>query len=257
VNDQHRPAAEATAGDWEAAIGRAAVYGFIARSLLYPTAETWESLRVELTPLLDGLSSTSERLDELIVEALDAQNADFGELQRAHGRVFTHIENMDCPAHESAYCPGDVFRRADVMADVAAFYTAHGLRVGGSRRERVDHVATELEFLSFLARKEAYAIEHLGPGEVEECRRSQAHFLRDHVACWVPGFAGRLQVVADHRFLMVIGSLLATWIESDLEWLGVEASAPQMEPQPPPLPDDGGCGADSGGLAGTPVEIRS
>lgn len=251
------PRAPASDIEWEAAIGRAAIYGFIARSLLFPTSDTRDSVRVELVPLLDGLSSSSRRLDELLSEAIAAHVTDPDELRRAHGRIFTHIENQDCPSHESAYCPGDVFRRADVMADVAAFYEAHGLRVGGRRRERVDHVTTELEFMSFLARKEAYAIENLGPEEVDECRRSQDHFLRDHVGCWVPGFAARLQIIADDPFYAGIGSLLSAWIETDLDWRGIEPAARLKEPQPLPPPDDDGCGVDIDETTGTPVEIRS
>ena len=251
------PRAPASNIEWETAIGRAAIYGFLARSLLFPTDELRESVRVELVPLLDGLSSSSGRLDELLAAALDAHDVDLDVLRRAHGRVFTHIENQDCPSHESAYCPGDVFRRADVMADVAAFYKAHGLRVGGRLRERVDHITTELEFMSFLARKEAYAIENLGPEELDECRRSQEHFLRDHVGCWVPGIAARLQIVADHPFFVTIGSLLSTWIETDLDWRGVEPAARLTEPQPLPPPDDDGCGVDVGGSTVTPVAIRS
>lgn len=240
---------------WEAAIGRAALYGFTARSLLFPTDALRDSVRLELLPLLDGLSSSSARLDEHLARSLAAHDADLDELRRAHGRIFTHIENQDCPSHESAYCPGDVFRRADLMADVAAFYEAHGLRVSGRRRERVDHVTTELEFMSFLARKEAYAIENLGTDEVAECRRSQDHFLRDHVGCWVPGFAARLQLVADHPFYASIGSLLSAWIETDLDWRSVEPALRLTEPQPLPSPDDDGCGVDE--ATGTPVEIRS
>lgn len=249
--------AETSDVDWETALVRAAIYGLIARSLLYPTTETREAVRTEVAPLLEGLSSSSPKLDELLTEVLDAQGIEIEELRGAHGRVFTHIENQDCPAHESAYSPGDVFRRADVMADVAAFYRAHGLKAGGRRRERVDHITTELEFLSFLARKEAYAIENLGADEIEECRRSQEHFLRDHVGCWAPGFAARLQVVADHPFFVAVGSLLAAWLEADLDWLGVEPSNPSMEPQPLPPPDDGLCGAEVGDLVDTPVEIGS
>jgi DMSO reductase family type II enzyme chaperone len=257
MNDEPRHRTEDTSIEWEAAVGRAAIYGFTARSLLYPTDETQRAIRVELVPLLDGLSSTSAELEELLAGALDAHDVDIEELRRAHGRIFTHIENEDCPAHESAYSPGDVFRRADVMADVAAFYKAHGVQAGGKRRERIDHVTTELEFLSFLARKEAYAIEHLGPDEVEECRRSQEHFLRDHVGCWVPGFSARLQVVADHPFFVAIGSLLGMWIETDLDWLGIEPPVRLTEPQPLPPPDDDGCGADISGFTDTPVEMRS
>ncbi|MCP4224329.1 MAG: molecular chaperone TorD family protein [Actinomycetia bacterium] len=252
--DEKRQSSAGDNAEWMAAVGRAAIYGFLSRSLLFPTSESRDSLHHELVPLLGSMSSSSGELDELIAAAVRANDIDLEELRFAHGRVFTHIENKDCPAHESAYSPGDVFRRADLMADVAAFYRAHGLHLGGTQRERVDHITTELEFMSFLARKEAYAIENLGPEQVEECQRSQTHFLCDHLGCWAGGFSDRLQIVADHPYFVATGSLLSAWIETDLTWLDVEPVARQSEPQPLPPPDDSSCGADTDDM-GSPVEI--
>ena len=232
--------------DWELALGRSAVYGFLAQSLVYPDAQMCESINRHYRPLLSGLTFSSSEVEAALLVAMSAFEGEQGELRRAHSSVFTHIENQDCPAHESAYSPGDVFRRADVMADIAAFYRAHGVKAGGLRRERVDHIATELEFLSFLARKEANAIANLGPAEIGECRRSQAHFLRDHVACWAPGFANRLTLSCNGSYLLSIGSLLGVWIEADVEFLGVEPAMQLADAQPPPPYDVGFCGADVG-----------
>jgi TorA maturation chaperone TorD len=203
-------------------------------------------------PILTTVAGISAEFERLLGTALAAQTVDLDTKRRDHARVFTHIENRDCPVHESAYSPGDIFRRADVMADIAAFYRAHGLHVGGENRERVDHIATELEFMSFLARKHAYALENLGPDEVDECRRSQAAFVRDHLACWATGFAARLQLVATDRFYPTIGALLAAWIEAEQTLFDVEPSEDRNEPQPLPEPDDGMCGAVP---VATPVSI--
>jgi TorA maturation chaperone TorD len=156
--------------------------------------------------------------------------------------VFTHIEPEDCPPYESAYGFVDVFRQTDVMADVAGFYRAHGLVVGGTERERPDNVVTELEFMSFMARKEAVALDQLGADEVDECRRTQASFLRDHLGCWGPDFGRRVSLLTDHPLLRASGALLARWIEADLAAFGVEPAERRHEPAPRPLPDDGTCG---------------
>lgn len=237
---------------WEIAVGRAAVYGFLSRSLLYPSVALRASTDAELLPLLASVMTSVSAVEAALHRVLEAYDADVDELRRAHGRVFTHIENPDCPAHESAFCPGDVFRRADVIADIAAFYCAQGLKVGGAERERADHIATELEFVSFLARKEAYAIEHLGPDRAAECRRFQELFLRDHLACWAPGLAERIQLLADHPFYRAIAALLGEWIKAECEWLGVEPSDERHDPQPLPEPDDGLCGVVA---EDTPVTI--
>jgi TorA maturation chaperone TorD len=146
------------------------------------------------------------------------------------------------------------------MADVAGFYRAHGLQVGGTERERPDHVVTELEFVSFLARKEAYALLHLGDDEVLECRRTSARFLREHLGRWGPDFGRRVALVAEHEALRTAGGLLAAWLDQDMAALAVVPPVRLCEPAPRPEPDDdtcaaAGCGADCG--PGTPVELRS
>lgn len=238
--------------DWEYAVGRAVLYSFLSRCLLFPTPDIRRTIQSEILPLVRSLTFDSAPLENLLAEAVAVQAVDIDELRRAHGLVFTHIENGDCPAHESAYNPGDVFRRADVMADVAAFYRAHGLTASGTYHERIDHITTELEFMSFLGRKEAHAIETLGDAEIEECRRSQRHFLRDHLACWAPGLAARVQLVSEHRFYAATAALLEGWIDADCRLLDVTPAVSLFEPQPLPLPDDGLCAATGEGV---PVEI--
>jgi len=99
------------------------------------------------------------------------------ELLRSQRSLLPPVESADLPAYESAYCGSDIFRQAQQMADIAGVYRAHGLTVGGARRERPDHVAVELEFMAFLTAKEADALLHLGPDQVRMCREGQALFL--------------------------------------------------------------------------------
>lgn len=229
---------------WTEAAGRSIVYGFLTEALGYPGRVG--SGATEATGTLDAaepaLSSLLRRAVGLSTES------DRAELQRAHGLLFPPVESRDCPTYETAYRGKDIFRQADLMADVAGFYRAHGLRVGGAVRERPDHICTELEFMGFLARKEAYALEHLGPDEVERCREVSVLFLRDHLGCWGPGFGRRVAMVAEHPFYRTVGELLATWLEVDLDRFGVAVVEPADQPLPVPGPAEISCGP--GGFAG-------
>ncbi len=247
-----------------ACIARSAVYGFIARALAFPTEERLAAHRDTAGPLVSMVSTGDDRIDGLLANAVEALSGPGEELRRAHTAAFPPIESQDHPAHESAYASGDIFVQTDLMADVAAFYRAHGLKVGGRDRERPDHICTELEFMGFMARKEAHALEALGPDEVEECRRTQSHFLRDHLGCWAAAFGQRMNVFAPEGPYRLFGDLLKGWVELDLSALGVTPDRVLQEPQPVPPPDDGGCGADADqfGLAGhsfapsvTPVDF--
>ncbi|HZJ07816.1 MAG TPA: molecular chaperone TorD family protein [Nocardioidaceae bacterium] len=249
-----------TLGEREAAAARGVVYGLLARSFAYPSPEHLDVLRDRIRFVVRELVTSDAVLDGLLAEVARGLKASLDELRDAHALLFTHIEPVDYPPYESAYCSADIFRQADTMADVAAFYLAHGLQVGGVERERPDHVATELDFMGLMAVKEAYALEHLGSEQVDECRRTQDHFLRDHLGCWAPGLGQRLATLAQHPFHRALGALLAHWLEADMANLGVEPVVMLDEPIPPTEIDDGACGIDTACFAedsadAVPVEI--
>jgi hypothetical protein len=115
--------------------------------------------------------------------------------------------------------------------------------------------------MAFMARKEAHALDCLGADEVEECRRTQLHFLRDHLGCWGPDFGRRVGAVARHPLPAAAGGLLATWLEADMTALGVEPITRLTEPAARPVPEeDDSCGATCGSAAcppAVPVELAS
>lgn len=226
-------------------IARSALYSFIARAFAFPTEERLAAHRDTAGPLLSLVTTSDERVDRLLTDAVGALSGPGESLRRAHTAAFPPIESQDHPPHESAYASGDIFVQTDVMADVAAFYRAHGLQVGGRERERPDHICTELDFMGFMAHKEAHALEALGPDEVEECRRTQSHFLRDHLGCWGPAFGQRMSAFAPEGPYRLIGQLLQEWLELDISAQGVTPERVLDEPQPVPPPDDGSCGIDT------------
>lgn len=249
----------AASPEQETETARGVVYALLARSFAYPAPEHLEVLRDRLGPVVRGLVTGDVILDGLLADVLRTFEAPLTELRDAHALSFTHIEPPDHPPYETAYCSADIFRQADTMADVSAFYLAHGLQVGGTERERPDHIATELDFMGMMALKEAYALEHLGPEEVAECRRTQRHFLRDHLGCWAPGFGRRLAASGEHELYQALGAALVRWVEADMSYLDVEPAAALSEPTLPHEVDDGTCGVETAcidrGTGATPVEL--
>lgn len=248
-----------TLSPWETAVARAAVYELLTRVLAYPTPAHWARLVEGVLPVASGVTTGDAAIDGPLAEVLGdvgrfAAAAGGGrvldELRDAHQRLFTHIEPEDCPPYETAYEPGDVFRQSDTMADVGAFYLAHGVQVGGVERERPDHLVTELEFMALMALKEAHARQERGPDDVAECVRTQAAFLADHLGRWAPGTGRRIATVGTSALLRDAGGLLAAWVEADMAHLGVAPLEVLDEPVARPEPDDGGCGADLGGVPG-------
>lgn len=245
--------------EWETAITRSALYELLALTLAYPTTAGHAALQSRIMPVLAEVVTGDAGVDHRVRRVLDAFSGPLDELRAGHAALFTHIEPTDCPPYESGYVSGDIFRQTDVMADVAGFYRAHGLQVGGTERERPDHVVTELEFMAFMARKEAYALAELGHDQVTECRRTAASFLRDHLGCWGPDLGRRIVLVAHHEPLRAAGELLTAWLELDMTALEVAPAERLREPAPRPEPDDDDTCAAAGCLADchpVPVELR-
>lgn len=226
---------------------RGAVYAALSVMLAGDAADL-DTVREKLLPSLppDGAGSGSVRhaARQLSETLADGSTADLLRQRRA---LLPPVESRDLPAYESAYCGSDLFRQAQQMADIAGFYRAHGLAVGASRRERPDHVAVELEFMALLAAKEADALRHLGPEQVEMCRHAQALFVGEHLGRWAPLFAGRLGQRAGTGPIQPVAALLGAWIAAEVAELDVPAGPRTALSESLPGIDGAGDARRSGG----------
>lgn len=232
--------------EWQSALARSLVYSFLSRAIAYPNPEHQAVLKDRIAPALSGMDGESS-VPAGLREALLMVDRPLDTMREEHSAVFTMTVSADCPDYETAYNCRDVFQQAHAMADVAGFYRAQGLEVGGRQHERPDHITTELEFMSFLALKEAYAIENLGPEKSAMVREAQALFLREHLGCWGPSLGRRIEAHAgDQTFYAAVGRALAGWLADECSRLGVEPTQVVDEPLLAwPGPDDGSCGAEA------------
>lgn len=193
---------------------RAEVYAFLSRSVQYPR-------RPVVCGLLEHVRFDDELLEGGRASIVGASGGEVDSLQAAHRVLFPAVESQDAPSYQTAYSKRDVFRQGQVMADVAGFYRAHGLNVGGSTRDRPDGIGPELEFLGFLAAKQARALADGNADMADLCQDTQKSFLRDHLGAWGPEYGRRVAAVSHHAFYEALGEFLATWLESDMERLHV------------------------------------
>jgi len=105
--------------------------------------------------------------------------------------LFGLIISKDCPPYETEFCHwNDPTYRSSQMADVGGFYRAFGVEPRRDRPERQDHISLEIEFIAFLQQKIALAMEANHEEHIAVCREALTAFVRDHVAWWMPTFAG-------------------------------------------------------------------
>ena len=111
-------------------------------------------------------------------------------------QIFGLMVSKKCPPYETEYCPQTFsVYRSQQLADIAGFYRAFGLEPSLDMPERHDHIALELEFMSWLIAKEDYAFQ--SAEKVATCIDAQRSFLKEHLAWWAPAFAQALRPRAD------------------------------------------------------------
>ena len=224
-------------------LGRSSVYSLLALAYAYPTAERLQRLREDVAEDVGELGK-GVVTPEIVGPVLEHLALPIETLQRDYALVFTHTVSPDCPTYESAFSARDIFQQAQTMADVAGFYSAFGLKVGGRERERADHITAELEFMSFMALKLAYAIEYMGPEQVEIALDTQRTFLRDHLGRWGGSLGQRTASTAQGQPLYrAVGELLESWIDEECRRLDTGPIDYLDDPAVPlPEQDDAVCG---------------
>jgi DMSO reductase family type II enzyme chaperone len=218
-------AAPALTSETQAALARSQTYRLLSTAYLYPGESIYaqfvewsgshmvvETLPVSYFASGGCLAALRAALDQTDVEALQAE----------HRRVFGPIISNECPPYETQYGSIHIFQQSQDLADIAGFYRAFGLDVSDRSRERVDYIGLELEFMSFLAYKQAYALTYHGADKADICMDAQRKFLQDHLGRWAPLFAMLLQRKAESGFYHALAALTAAFLAFEAARLGVE-----------------------------------
>lgn len=215
-------------GKNQEAVARATVYRVLAQAFSYPDADRLDFLRDRFAPALkdvvpllpvhyrQGLSGPAEGMG---AAGLSPEGAEEGE----YNRLFR--TQVMCSPYESEYDPMASTRKGQLMADIAGFYTAFGLKLSESQKELPDHIGVELDFMGLLLQKEAYARLNGWEEKAGICADAARKFLREHLGGWVFSFCGGLEKSAGPGLYRPLAGLLRGFMESELKELGVEPLA--------------------------------
>jgi len=205
-------------------IARSAVYRILSLGFAYPEREILDFLRERLAgKLKESLRFLPESYREGLapaMESLERARVFADELEGEYERLF-RAELLSTP-YETEYDPMASVRKGQELADILGFYRAFGLGPSKRRKELPDHIAVELEFMSLLLQKEAYARLNGWSEKVEVSIDAQRKFLRDHLAIWVFNFCDRVEQNSRLELYRSLGGLLRKFTELELKELGVE-----------------------------------
>jgi DMSO reductase family type II enzyme chaperone len=200
----------------------------LARSAVY------HALALAFGPVCDDVTRTVCGPDgsAAVAEALRAAGAgraavqattlrDVSASEQRHTALFGHTVRSAVPPYETEYGDDTLVQQPRELSDIAGFLAAFGLHVPPDRHERVDHISCECDFMSFLSRKEAYALEQGDDDMLEATRNAERLFLRDHLGRFAPAFGARLRRADAAGFYGSMGALLGGFVESECSRLEI------------------------------------
>lgn len=200
------------------ALERSQIYRALAVVFRYPVAASVDGLKrlaEDMRASAAGHSSASlvEALSEL--EAA-GRGATLESLQDRYVAAFGHVTLPDCPLYETACGIGDPFQQAQTLADIAGFYRAFGLEMAADAAERADHLAVELEFMHYLAYREAFALDRHGPEQSAIIQDAERRFVELHLGRWVP-VAARTVAARGDGVLGAAARLLECFVAEEVD----------------------------------------
>jgi TorA maturation chaperone TorD len=213
----------------EHALRRAALYRLCGIALGYPGPGRFDAV-ADLAERAAAAAGDELRA-HLLTLATTARASDEATLAGEHVALFDGAAR--CISCEGAYGPPQMAGKAAQLADIAGFYAAFGLEPGREDPNVEDHVGTELEFMSALAVKEAWALAEGHHERAEISHDAAVAFFTEHLGRWVPAFADALGAQSAAPYYQAVAALVGVWTAVEAAELGVAPSPLTPAPEDP------------------------
>jgi TorA maturation chaperone TorD len=240
---------------------RAMIYSILAQALSSPTEALCLAVREGAICALLGIAvddapaAHGRRIDASLLESFTALSSDesfASSILAEYTRLFS--ANLHCLQYEADYLSRTAEHSVHVIAAIAGIYSTFGVRVADTVGERPDHIAVELDFMSLLAAKEAYASDCNQNANARLCRRAQVHFLNTHLARWGSMFAVNLAEATTSPFYRSMCELLDRFLAAEAAYFKIEIP-PLEAPQETNASEKCGCNHCSGAGAEQSKEL--
>lgn len=244
------------------AVARSFIHRFIVKCLENPTRESWAMItdaptqtafRAAVGALNSARRTLADSAEKLIAALAPSGLEAFSD---SYLVVFGHAARGPCPMNEIEYgtLKADSLFQPHRLADLNAFYRTFGLDEAEDAGERPDHICLELEFMSVIAAKEAYALEHqLDADQLLVVRDAQKKFLREHLGHWLPAFTRRLECEAGIGTLATLAEFTREFILCECARFKVTPGSEDLRLRPVDEAAERMC--DSCGLANMPPGV--
>jgi DMSO reductase family type II enzyme chaperone len=205
---------------------RSRAYQLFCTALSYPEDDLCQA--IHSGALSDALREVLSALDESLVQDADwaaLRDAGDGEddLAVEFSRLFdVGASGPPCPLYGGLYFGA----RMKTMEEAIRFYNHFGLTLSDDPRELPDHLATQLEFLHYLAFQEAQELPR--NGDAGPYQRAQRDFLARHPGRWVSKLRERVEGQKPAAYFLQLIRLLERFLAGELARLSHEIGEPDL-----------------------------
>lgn len=135
----------------------------------------------------------------------------FQDILKEYSHLFHYSKPRLVPPYESVYREGRLFGVSTI--EVKYLYTSAGLEFIDELNLPPDHIAYELEYMSYVCVQEE--LNRDNPDIAEKAKQLQREMLCKHLATFAQVLAKRLKMHAKLQYFIATSNLLETFIEQE------------------------------------------
>lgn len=168
------------------------------------------------TALAQVLSNVSNEAADRAAEAARVLGETSLESQLVeYSRLFLGPFKLVAPPYGSVWLDKTKTVMGDSTAQVAAVYQTHGLQLADDFPELPDHIAVELEFLSYLAFQQRQAQATGNQDEATRLATTQLGFINELLTPWLTPFCQAIIEDGEAPFYMALAECTAAFVAAD------------------------------------------
>ncbi len=173
-----------------------------------------EKLCTHLRECLDAVCPQAIGFVDAMEQAMDGCSDE--DLKVAYAKLFVGPFSLAAAPYGSVYIDEGRRVMGDSTMDVISWYEREGLTRSGDCKDLPDHIAVELEFMSYLIAKEIAALEAGDTDTAKAYAAKQRSFASELVCPWVPEFCERIRQATENEFYTALSDCAAAIIGPSL-----------------------------------------
>ncbi len=233
LNSEARDQASITSDEqraMELSIARLLIYGHLAGSFSYPDADLVDFfLSEEIDEYAECYRYLGIEPDESIGKIISwlrecsDQKTVTKELEVEYTRLFiTAYPRIPAPPYASIYLEEDWLVWGNATVEALEIYREAGLKVSDGFRDVPDHIAAELEFVSYLISSGLKAREKGNNERLSKMLSIQERFLADHLLKWSISFFDIVIESTGSTFYRESSALARKFMKAEISRLSIE-----------------------------------